>query len=799
MTKIKSINIGNMGCFDGFDWTSLDSDEKGNPTEFKYLNIIYGRNYSGKTTISKIVRSLETKQPPEKFDHHDYQVQVGSDTYDAVNLATSNLDVRVYNKDFVDTHLGFLRDQNNDVTPFAIVGGVNVEVTTQIETAEENLGNEDKADTLLGKLFIAQNAERTAKQEHLAESKALDTKLKTKALDTNHGIKYNSIYGDPNYNIIKITKDLEQVESALDEYQLDEEKVIELSKIAQETPLEEIDELEVSIPSLEERSEIVKELAEKKIQTSQPIQELLEDSLLQAWVKRGRELHEGKREKCAFCKNELSKELWSNLDAHFNKESQELEKQLLAEVSSLKALKLSIDNFNLPEEGEFYELQKSDFNSTLKQIKESVTSYNAKVDGLVTQLEARKQSIFDPLEFIDPAIEGADLTALITSLNKVIKTNNTHTDSIDQSKKEAKRALTLNEVAAFHRDIDYKASVIGVTVKKTALIAAASETVQTLNTVGQAQQRLEALKVLLKDETKGAEKVNEYLSHHFGHGGIRLDAEQIDDDTKIFKFSIKRDGVLAHNLSEGECSIIAFCYFMAKLEEPETQGKKLIIYIDDPISSLDSNHVFFIYSLIASQIVSSTGKDASGKRIFPHDQIFISTHNLDFLKYLKQLESPKNQREQFLIERESDKKSVIKRLPDYLRKYSTEFNYLFEQIVKCANASQSDPHEIFYNFGNNLRKFLEAYLFYKYPSDESDKERLKMFFGSDTQAGVVSGRISNELSHLGSIFDRSMKPIEVPEIPTLANYVLDKIFEKDPEQFNALSRSIGVAERSLIP
>ena len=369
---------------------------------------------------------------------------------------------------------------------------------------------------------------------------------------------------------------------------------------------------------------------------------------------------------------------------------------------------------------------------------------------------------------------------------------------IDQSIKDAKRKLILNEVAWFHQDIDYKKCVSDVQLKQSAEVNAKNRTAQAQQAVTDEQNKLEGLKVQLKDETKGADKVNEYLNHHFGHAGIQLHAEQSDDQTKTFKFRIKRGNDLAHNLSEGECSIIAFCYFMAKLQEPETQGKKLIIYVDDPISSLDSNHIFFIYSLISSDIVGPIGKDESGKRLYQHSQIFISTHNLEFFKYLKQLIkiSPKNQCEQFLIERETDKKSTIKRLPEYLRNYATEFNYLFEQIVKCSKASQSDPYETFYNFGNNLRKFLEAYLFYKYPSNENDSARLNLFFGDDPQAALVSGRITNELSHLKGQFDRSMTPIEIPEIPRLANYVLDKMFEKDPEQFNALLRSIGETERS---
>ena len=56
------------------------------------------------------------------------------------------------------------------------------------------------------------------------------------------------------------------------------------------------------------------------------------------------------------------------------------------------------------------------------------------------------------------------------------------------------------------------------------------------------------------------------------------------------------------------------CYFMAKLEDDETSGSKPIIWIDDPISSLDSNHVFFIYSIINAEII----KKKIHQQVFTH-------------------------------------------------------------------------------------------------------------------------------------------------------------------------------------
>ena len=90
--------------------------------------------------------------------------------------------------------------------------------------------------------------------------------------------------------------------------------------------------------------------------------------------------------------------------------------------------------------------------------------------------------------------------------------------------------------------------------------------------------------------------------------------------------------------------------------------------------------------------------------------------------------------------------SKIRLMPDYLKNYITEFNYLFHQIYRCTQVENAnEEHECFYNFGNNLRKFLEAYLFYKYPVHQDIKDKLSLFFKED-QADYLSDILANEVA-----------------------------------------------------
>ncbi|EHS4589923.1 AAA family ATPase, partial [Salmonella enterica] len=189
-------------------------------------------------------------------------------------------------------------------------------------------------------------------------------------------------------------------------------------------------------------------------------------------------------------------------------------------------------------------------------------------------------------------------------------------------------------------------------------------------------------------------------------------------------------------------------------------------------------------------------------------QLFISTHNLDFLKYLKRLSIPKKKitvgegkarsiedKENFMLERNGRGSNIIL-MPAYLNDYITEFNCLFQQIYKCRDqAMANESYEPFYGFGNNLRKFLEAFLYFKYPwhDDKNDSfEKIKKFFGEEDAAAIaLINRLNNEYSHLESIPDRGFKPLEVPEISRVANFVLDKMHKSDPDQYNYLLKSIG--------
>lgn len=795
---ISQIDIANFGSFQGFDWRKTVRDSGKNVQNFKRLNILYGRNYSGKTTLSRIFRSLETRKLPPNYVGPSFIVTGDKGTISHTGLATHNYDIRVYNRDFVADNLSFLINQEigGVIKSFAIVGEENKEIDEAIALIEAKLGSVESKSGLRFALETARKERDSTKLTHTSASKSLEERLRSHAAKN---IKKNRQYGTPLYNIEHIRRDIVSIKKPGFVALNTEEQAAKLKLLKQEALPDITGNLAVAL-KFDSLAAAAEPLLSKVIKPTKAIEELLNDSALQLWVKQGIGHHRDRRSSCAFCRQDLPHDIWRVLDEHFSQESDDLETALDAAIISVNAEIDSIGGFNTLTGTQFYAEERAEFEGHSDALEQALTIYKKDLEALKKSLEARKHNLFQPVSLKIPSYNSEEIRKIVSDINALISKSNGKTATLEQDKTEARDALRLANVFAFVVTITYDKELSRIATLKIDAEAAGTTYTAAENAIREAEAEIQVLRAKQKDEKKGADRVNILLNNFFGHDAIKLEPRDSADKATV-KFEITRNGKAAYNLSEGECSLIAFCYFLAKLEEPESKGKELIIYIDDPISSLDGNHIFFLYSLIEN-LIAKPIKKTDGSNVYRYKQLFISTHNLDFLKYLKKLSLPQEKNhggnQHFLIER-NGATSSISLMPSYLKDYITEFNYLFHQIHKCRDEEYAKiSHEPFYSFGNNLRKFLEAFLFYKYPHHDNQNdslERMKKFFGDDDMSVALINRLNNELSHLESIFDRSMKPLEIPEIPKLANYVLEKIYEKDPHQYNSLLKSIGEPER----
>lgn len=121
---------------------------------------------------------------------------------------------------------------------------------------------------------------------------------------------------------------------------------------------------------------------------------------------------------------------------------------------------------------------------------------------------------------------------------------------------------------------------------------------------------------------KVLENLKKHLKSFFG------DKYSVDNDF-CFKFN---KYILTDNatdvLSDGEKSIVAFCYYLAdihKLVAKKDDYNKIFFIIDDPISSLDFHYVYAV-----SQVIRSLHETLNTKWA----RFIIFTHNLEFMSIL---------------------------------------------------------------------------------------------------------------------------------------------------------------------
>ncbi|HFJ2273384.1 TPA: AAA family ATPase [Campylobacter coli] len=801
--KILKFDKINFGSYENFTWDN-------GLEEFKTINIFYGRNYSGKTTLSRIVRSFELKKHNEDFLDGNFKIKLEDGSFLTQNdVINSNLDIRVYNSDFVKENLNYLYDKKGNIKGFKSIGVEQKDIKESIEKRKEILKtrNEKLKD-------IQANRENISKTQQ-AKIKTLNEKLIDKAKLVKS--EPNLIKQGSNYDKRNLENDLIEIKDNINAYILNNEEQNQLIKI-----LEDKEKQNIIFKNTFNKDNFqgIFTYSLKILEKEVIIKENL-TSELRKWLEEGLEFHKEHSftQQCKFCNNPLTLERIAWIENNIKDDSgekEQIEKELKDLLDNFESYKLESKKLLLGIEYEnFYSNYKDIFIGLKEQLGVSIANYNEELLKIEKKLTKKKKDVFTPMKLENINDFSDEILQILNKIENLCKENNEYAKNLLSKQDEARKKLRLNEVAKFAKDSDCfaKQDEIKNLGQKLSNMQSTIETEK--NEINNYNLEIEKYKEKLSNLETSTSNINKYLKSYFGHNMLELKAKKDDKGQLNGEFEILRNGKQAKNLSEGECSLVAFCYFVASLEDANTKDKNPIIWIDDPISSLDNNHIFFIFSLIEAKIAKKI-KDNK------YSQLFISTHNLDFLKYIKRFKKSKPKQNEndktdyefpqyYFIEKsikENTETSEIKKLPKCLEKYTTEFNYLFEQIYKFKNIDDTYNEDLkislVYNFGNNLRKFLEIYLFFKYPNnfESLDKELIERFFNDTYQSdntdenhqrmiANITNRYQNEYSHLREILSRGMQPIDIEESKKIADFILKMIEKNDNNQFKALVRSIS--------
>jgi wobble nucleotide-excising tRNase len=200
----------------------------------------------------------------------------------------------------------------------------------------------------------------------------------------------------------------------------------------------------------------------------------------------------------------------------------------------------------------------------------------------------------------------------------------------------------------------------------------------------------------------------------------------------------REDGTIAEaTLSEGEITFITFLYYLQLAKGGslvENVNDERILVIDDPISSLDSN-VLFVVSTLIKDIIKSIKSDKGNIR-----QIILLTHNVYFHKEVSFIDGRTKfcKETNFWILRKNDKFTNIQ---SFIRENPIKSSYeLLWQELKSENVKSSITVQ------NIMRRIIENY--FKLLGKYGDDDLIQKFTTKEEQE-ICSSLISwiNDGSH----------------------------------------------------
>lgn len=247
---------------------------------------------------------------------------------------------------------------------------------------------------------------------------------------------------------------------------------------------------------------------------------------------------------------------------------------------------------------------------------------------------------------------------------------------------------------------------------------------QVINSEIKIKQFIEELKTLkeeyeneLREKNILLKKMNEILDD-FNISNYRID-EEFDLCLNGEKVSFCVDKLL----SNGEKSVIAFSLFISELELYYSENEKNIIFIDDPISSVDYPNLYGIYNYINNLIEAN-----------PTSQFIISSHNTLFMNLFK-FDYPDKKASYFKMTEINGKTKIIidnENLDSiYLEKLKEIFRVYKTGII--ANSQKLYIH-------NYCRYVLETISRFEYPINDNESSSSKYYLNK------IISNIENHIS-----------------------------------------------------
>ncbi len=586
----------------------------------KSINIIYGKNGTGKSSICRLMKE-QWKDKEVCIFRGFNELLDENEKLNAIVLGEDNSKI------------------NKEVTSLEEeISEIEREIEEKKENIEEPKEGDDRVNLFTEKRDLEnQKTKKKNREDKIYTAGASKVKQKGSL----------SLFDGKQYDKNNFKNDLKE---AKEQGKLSKEEIKTLRETITVVEKDNVDEINSVFIDLKEERNRINSLLQKTVEPTENILEL-KDVQKQDFAKAGLGCHKP-NENCAFCGNVITKERYEKVKRYFSSDDiKTFEKEIQKKLEFIKT-EINLEVINIDEKLFYPEFQEK-IKALKKEIMLVAQERRNVLNSLKSSLKEKKGKLFKKMDILNEKMPE-DLKEKINEYNEIAKENNQYTKDLERNKEEARKKYRYHEINVFlkeknknNKNYDEELESIkgeiqtleGRIEEKDAEIREVKNKIDELNKdIDNKKKEKEGLLAGTKNTEILANNINEKIK---GTVNFRLCRNKEEGEQEFYEIKEKIDGREETTrpitkLSDGEKNIIAFLYFIESLNEPDKKDREKIIVFDDPMNSNDDTMQYLITSEIEN-IVKSIYLNEKDKNIKmgSKDKLILLTHNAHF--YLNNL------------------------------------------------------------------------------------------------------------------------------------------------------------------
>lgn len=649
------------------------------------ISIIYGKNGSGKSTISKSLCNVESDLSCSLLDQNDKPLSIPQNH------------IFVFNEDYINDKIAV----QNDGLSAVILFGEQVEIDKQIEEANEKLEDYQR---FIDDQESIKNGLENDKNSNSYKYKINNLKDKLKSSDNwverefsisgrRHNISTNIL--DRIFNKPVISKSREE---AFNHFQ-------ELKSIIGTGSQEKISDTMKPLMVENDFFQNITQLLAEKIE--KPVLNDRDKRIIEIYSQKGsRYITEVKSvfEKedqniCPYCFRPINSEeksiILSEIEKILSEEAKNHQRELAKYDKSIAEMMTKLDKIiNIADD--YIDIYANEY--------ETVESQYRIVNSLLSQygqsVEDKINSLYTPISFSDNNIIQ-EIKKLNDAISRLEEKRNIYNQQIEEIDKSNKRASDWNrEIAYWEFSEDY----IEYQEAYNNYQECCRKMTDYITEFNKLKEEIENLNNKKKNVVIAKDMINKALSYvFFSNNRLQLDVGAESGKYYLISNGIK---VTPDKVSTGERNIIALCYFFTQMldnhNSTDNFTDEYFIVIDDPISSFDRENQVGVITYLKCQL----SKIFYGNK---NSKILLLSHDLstvyDLEKAGEEIGEQFNLKNKFVENYELKQRQIDN--TKHIDMHRHEYSLLMKEIYKYAKGENSLLSDL--TIGNSMRRLLEAH------------------------------------------------------------------------------------------